>query len=366
MKIGILTHYQVHNHGAILQMHGLYNILKSLGHIPYILTYNKNFDFIDKELSNKYNISLKSIPFYLKYLKQQGIKKTKFNIEKHKILNNFKKSNYNFLPLYQKQQELDAVCIGSDEVWSLEAGINIMMYSHTITTPLIFAYAPVFGQTNLEEIKQRGCYEIIKSGLEKFDYLSTRDLSSAQTVKQILNKNIPVLCDPVFLYGYKEEQNLSCNKISKEKYLLVYAYDNRLNDEKEYENIKKYAKENNLKIVSPGFYHSWVDENINVNPIELISLFKNAQVVVTDTFHGSVLSILTNKPFACFVRCSNVNKISFLLNQFNVSQAKLDSWDNLKNILEQNFNWQEINSLIEQERQKALKHLNLFLEVNNE
>ena len=90
MKIGILTHYQVHNHGAILQMHGLYNTLKILGHIPYILTYNKNFDFIEKELSNKYNISLKSIPFYLKYLKQQGIAKTKFNIEKHKILNNFK------------------------------------------------------------------------------------------------------------------------------------------------------------------------------------------------------------------------------------------------------------------------------------
>ncbi|WP_413854628.1 polysaccharide pyruvyl transferase family protein [Candidatus Ruminimicrobium bovinum] len=364
MKIGILTHYQVHNHGAILQMHGLYNTLKILGHIPYILTYNKNFDFIEKELSNKYNISLKSIPFYLKYLKQQGIAKTKFNIEKHKILNNFKESNYNFLPLYPNQQELDAVCIGSDEVWSLEAGVNIMMYSHTITTPLIFAYAPVFGQTNIEEIKKHGCYEIIKSGLERFNFLSARDLSSAQTIKQILNKEIPILCDPVLLYGYKEEQNLPCNKIPKEKYLLVYAYDNRLNDKKEYENIIKYAKENNLKIISPGFYHNWVDENINVTPIELINIFKKAQCVVTDTFHGSVLSILTNKPFACFVRNSNTNKINFLLNQFNASQAKLDNWDDLNNTLTQNFDWSKVNSLIEQERQTAMQYLGKV--VNNE
>ena len=361
MKIGILTHYQVHNHGAILQMHGLYSTLKNLGHAPFILTYNKNFDFIDKQLSNKYNISLKSIPFYLKYLKQQGIAKSKFNVEKHKLLNNFKKINYNFLPLYPNQKELDAVCIGSDEVWSLEAGINIMMYSHTITTSLIFAYAPVFGQTDIERIKKYGCYELIKSGLERFNYISTRDFSSAQTIKEILNKEIPVLCDPVLLYGYKEEQNLSCNKIPKEKYLLVYAYDNRLNDEKEYENIKKYAKDNNLKIISPGFYHNWVDENINVNSIELISLFKNAQYIVTDTFHGSVLSILTNKPFACFVRTSNTNKISFLLNQFNVIQAKLDNWNKLKDILSQNFNWQEVNSLIEQERHKGINYINNIL-----
>ena len=46
MKIGILTHYQVHNHGAILQMYGLYYTLKSLDYTPYILTYEKNFDFI--------------------------------------------------------------------------------------------------------------------------------------------------------------------------------------------------------------------------------------------------------------------------------------------------------------------------------
>ncbi len=362
MKVGILTHYQVHNHGAILQMHGLYSILKNLGHTPYILTYNKNFDFIDKKLSNKYNISLKSVPFYLNYLKKQGIAKTKFNMDKHKILNNFKKTNYNFIPLYPEQKELDAVCVGSDEVWSLEAGINVMMYSHTITTSLIFAYAPVFGQTNIEEIKKHGCYELIKSGLERFNYLSTRDLSSAQTVKEFLNKEIPILCDPVLLYGYEEEQILSSNKIPDEKYLLIYAYDNRLNDEKEYEKIKKYAKENNLKIVSPGFYHSWVDENINVTPIELINIFRNAQCVVTDTFHGSVLSILTNKPFACFVRSSNINKITFLLNQFNVSQSKLDNWNNLQNILTQNFNWSNINSLIEQERQKATGYLRKVLQ----
>ena len=66
-KVGILTHYQVHNHGAILQMHGLYNTLKKLGVEPYILTYKKDFSFLSFSLQAKYDISLKYIPSSVQY-----------------------------------------------------------------------------------------------------------------------------------------------------------------------------------------------------------------------------------------------------------------------------------------------------------
>ena len=120
--IGILTHYQVHNHGALLQMYGLYHILKKLNLFPVVLTYRKDFSFVDERLIDKYTISLKSIPFYLGYLKEQGLAKTLFNFKKHKLLNGFKERNYIFQSL--QAQQLDYAVIGRDEVFSLEPGIS--------------------------------------------------------------------------------------------------------------------------------------------------------------------------------------------------------------------------------------------------
>lgn len=73
MKIGILTHYDVNNQGAQLQMYALKRELEKLGHNVKILTYVKNYDF-DLEKKLKYQPSLKSIPTYLKeYLFKRGL-----------------------------------------------------------------------------------------------------------------------------------------------------------------------------------------------------------------------------------------------------------------------------------------------------
>lgn len=359
MKIGILTHYQVHNHGAILQMYGLYYTLKSFNHTPYILTYQKNFDFIPKELSTKYNLSFKSIPFYFQYVKKQGIFKTLFNFNKHKILKSFKSNYYDFQSL--KESNMDFVVIGSDEVFSLEVGCNKMMYGYGIPCKNIFSYAPAFGQTNIDIIKKTGCFELIQSGLKTFKAISVRDIYASDTVEQLTGIKPTVVCDPVFLYGFEKEMTVTCNKIPKNKYLLIYAYDNNMNDLEEIAIIKKYAKNNNLVIVSGGYYHKWADININVNPIELISLFKNATCIITDTFHGSVLAILTNRPFASFVRQMNINKMTYLLDCFGVLPSKMAKWEELSKILDYQHNWDIVNKCIFEQREIGMNYLKKVL-----
>ena len=89
MKFGIITHYDVHNHGALLQLNALIQVLADKGIEAYALQFDKNYDFLGIKLKSKYNISIKSIPFYLNYLKEQGVKKTLFNIKKRKILERF-------------------------------------------------------------------------------------------------------------------------------------------------------------------------------------------------------------------------------------------------------------------------------------
>ena len=354
-SIGILTHYQVHNHGAILQLYGLYYTLQKLGCSPCILTYQKNFDFLAPELKNKYTLSAKSIPFYLHYLCKQGFAKTWFNFTKNQTLKRFKKNHFVFSPL--ESTTLDYAVVGSDEVFSLEAGINRMMYGYGVQSKQIFSYAASFGQTGLAEIERKNCRDILANGLARFNHICVRDQASAETVNALLGKTPAIHFDPVLLYGFEQEIRHTVFQTPKEPYLLVYAYDNHLNTPEEIDSIKDYARKNGLKIVSPGFYHKWADINLNVNPLELLQVFKQAKCVVTDTFHGSVLSILTNRPFAAFVRDMNRNKMDFLLKSLHAEPARTNQEQSIAATLAHTWDWVFINNTIQSMRKEAVSYL---------
>ena len=354
-KTGILTHYQVHNHGAILQMYALSRVLKNMGFDPFVLTYRKDFSFIDQKLLNKYNISLKSVPFYLSYIKEQGISKTLFNYKKRKILENFKKSSFSFSPLYDGG--MDYVVIGSDEVFSLEAGVNIMMYAHSVPCGHIISYAATFGQTGIKEIRERNCEALIASGLKTLKAISVRDGHSAETIKKLCSIDADICFDPVLLYGFEQELAADCDKIPENPYMVVYAYDKSLNDEPEVKEIKEYAAKKGLKTVSAGFYHEWADINLNVSPLELLSVIKQADCVVTDTFHGSVISSLLNTPFAVRLRERNVNKISFLLGSLGLSERAINDFSELEQIFNKKTDWQKANANIAELRRHGMEYL---------
>ncbi len=354
-KIGILTHYQVHNHGAILQMHGLFNTLKKLGAEPCVLTYKKDFSFISDSLADKYNISLKSLPYYLGYLLKKGLKKTFFNFKKHRTLGKFKKENYRFTPLFQSN--MDYVAIGSDEVFSLEAGVNIMMYGHTVPCRNIFSYAASFGQTGIEDIKAKNCLSLIQSGLKNFKALCVRDQASADTVKALCGINPEINFDPVLLYGFEEELKKVSYKIPQGRYLVVYAYDNNMNKPEEVSAIQYYAKQNSLKVISAGYYHKWADINLNLTPLELLKVIKHANCVITDTFHGTVMSALLNVPFVSFVRPINVNKMTYLLESLGLNDRKMTDFNQMPALLQTIIDWQKVNDRIKVLREKGLTYL---------
>lgn len=73
MKYGIITHYDVHNHGAILQLNALVNVLhKAFGISATALQFDKNYDFMGRELKAKYEISAKSFGIYVDYLRERN------------------------------------------------------------------------------------------------------------------------------------------------------------------------------------------------------------------------------------------------------------------------------------------------------
>lgn len=314
MKIGILTHYNVINNGATLQMYALKTWLEEKGHNVFILTYKKNFDYSD-DAAKKYNLSLKNLFYIFKsYFIKGSPSLFLFKVKKQKKYKRFIRKNFHFLDY---TQPLDLAIVGSDEVFSLEVGCNRMMYGHGVNAKKIVSYAPSFGQTDINVIKNRKCEEIISSGLNKFTLISSRDLKTKETIFSLTGLDSHIVCDPVILYDFSTTRKKI--KPIKDKYLLLYSYDKNMNAFEEVEAIKLYARNKGLKVVSAGTYHKWCDKNINCDPLEWIEYFRNAEEVITDTFHGTVLSIITQKKALILRRSINSNKLTSLVNEYDLN-----------------------------------------------
>lgn len=359
-KIGIITHYDVHNHGALLQLTALIRVLRQKGITAKALRFDKNYDFMGHGLKAKYDVSVKSIGIYLKYFKEKGLGCTRYNYNKRKTLNAYKATQNIIGDYYSESPMLDAVIIGSDEVFALHTGPTPVFFGHCLPSDNIIAYAGSFGPTTIEDIDRLHSRAFIRSGLAAMKAVTVRDRNSANVVTNLIGQEPHIVVDPVLLYGYKDE--IAHLVPPKEKnYLLIYAYDNRMNTPEEVESIRAYAKARGLKTLSPGFYHDWCDLNINVDPINLLAYFKYATEVVTDTFHGSVMSIITGAKLAVKTRESNHFKLKNLLAEYVLTDRIFTDWSQLALTMKPNIDYTKVNVEVEKRRMLSMSHLDQML-----
>lgn len=361
MKYGIITHYDVHNHGALLQLNGLKLVLKSQGVEAYALQFDKNYDFLGHELKAKYEIGVKSIRHYLKYLFERGFSCFLYNLNKKKVLDKFRKEANLIGDYYTQCGILDGIVIGSDEVFALHTGPTPAFFGHALPSNKIFSYGGCFGPTTIADIEKWHCREFISSGLRNMVGLGMRDQNSIRIAEDLTGRKATLVCDPVILYGYEKEIADKARPMD-EKYMIVYSYDQRMNAYEEVSAIKKYALNNGFKIVSPGFFHKWVDKNINCDPIELLNWFQHAECVVTDTFHGCVMSIITGREMAVKLR-DNANKLYNLMTEYEITNRQLDKSMLLENVFSKKVDWTVVNEQIKKRRAASLEFIKQMIAI---
>ena len=362
MKYGIITHYDVHNHGAFLQLNGLAKVLKRDFNIEaQALQFVKNYDFAEAGVKEKHEIGLKSIGFFANYILKRGLGLFMFNIQKRKLFSRFTKQENLIGPFCSKSEKLDGVVVGSDEVFALHTGPTPEFFGYNLPSDKVFAYAGCFGPTTIEDVKAHNCEKFVADGLNSMVGLSMRDQNSISITKALTGKDATLVCDPVILYGYKEElAKLTAPQLPK--YLLVYAYESRLNDPAEYQPILDYAHNNDMIVVCPGFYHKWADKNINTDPIELLRYFRYAECSVTDTFHGCVLSLISGCDMAVKLR-DNANKLFNLMQEYEIADRKIDDDWNLEQIFSKKVNWVATNKQIDTRRASSMDYLKRMIEL---
>ena len=154
----------------------------------------------------------------------------------------------------------DVTVVGGDEVFSVEIGYNAVMYGYGIKSNRLVSYAASFGPSTTEDIKQKELTEDIQKGLAQFNAISVRDRNSQNVVRDLSDKKVPLVIDPVLLYGYPEEQQ---QYIPNEKgYIAVYTYDSRMNDPEEFVTPSQQLRSERVTVINLPLYQVKSDRTI--------------------------------------------------------------------------------------------------------
>lgn len=356
-----MTYYGVPNHGALLQANALQHVLQSMGHEVRFLTFDRSYEYISTEQTKKYKIGLKSIPFFFKYTINTGLGNVFYNYKKSNTLKAFRKDYFNLDTSYD-EFEGDVVVVGSDEVFSLEIGYNPVMYGYGIKASQIVSYAASFGPTTIKDIYEKEKSSAIALGLQSFSAISVRDLNSQRVINQLTSKEVPLVCDPVILYGYEKE--IEAYTPNEADYLVIYAYTDRMNDEEEVRAIREYASNHGLKVYSVGYYHKWCDKSINVSPVELLGWIRNATLTITDTFHGSVMSIICNTPLIVKLR-DNANKLEYLMSEYGLLERIINDFQSIEKVSSGKIDFEDVNRRIKDRRKESMEYIKTAIEREN-
>lgn len=368
LKIGILTLPISENYGGILQAIALYRLLHSQGH-DVVLIYKQSVSTqvlwkkIVKEVLIKIPFQdFKNFKLNKKLNEERDIRKKLHRpfIEKEifKISPNLytKEDLSNFV----KDENLDAVVVGSDQVWRLQY-INDVYYKSYFLDFVDgkkvkkIAYAASFGKDYWEGESD---HKEISKLLQDFTAVSTRELSGVNICKDTFNydKAVPVL-DPTMLIGkdfYIKEiiSKYDVSNIPKGG-LLTYVLDEA--DEKK-EIIEFVQKELNIDKINhlKGFNHA----NITYTVPEWVASFANADAVVTDSFHGMVFSIIFEKNFVVIGNHSRgLDRFISLLGLLGLEDRLVFEVKDLEGKRKENVDYDRVNEILEENKKYSLKFL---------
>lgn len=289
MKIGILTFHDVFNPGAFLQALGTQTLVESLGHEALVIDYTApvhRFRPYSYFLRWNWRMLYRFRTWYGMLLKERAFERARAGL-------------LNRTRFYESRADIgeehyDAVFVGADVVWNFKhasLGRDSVYFGEGIDTQRLISFAASCGDCSLDDVVP----EYVQRGLKNFNSYSVRDQNTAEMVRAFANKEAVQICDPAF---HLELNEIMPETAKRAPYLLVYLRNGAFAPELK-DSVLRFAKRKGLRVVATYYTHAWADENlVDLEPQEWLGLIRDAAYVVTNTFHGSVFSIMLEKRFA--------------------------------------------------------------------
>lgn len=352
MNIGICTQKLATNYGGILQNYALQTILKRMGHNVW------TFDIGNYTWFDYFNINIRilvhkilgrRIPFYMTPIQRKQLE-TPLRRFVYSHISLTKPRTKWFKSSLIRRYNLDCLISGSDQVWRprYNAHVEDLYFRFAQNYKLRkIAYAASFGTDEWEYSEEQ--QSVCASLAQKFDAISVRERSGIKLSQDYLGVTAEWVLDPTMLLQKEDYMSLCDNVPHREPYIFAYIL-----DENE-ELLNEIIRLSSLKKL-PYIIKRADDQIHDTDSIELwLSFFRDADFVVTDSFHGTVFSVLLCKDFAVFKNIERGSaRFDSLLSMFGLEERVIGG---KVNPFSCSIDWGHIKDRLNKERDKSVKWL---------
>ncbi|MDE7326607.1 MAG: polysaccharide pyruvyl transferase family protein [Lachnospiraceae bacterium] len=299
MKTGVVTFHSAHNYGATLQAWALQKALAKLGATPCIVNYHPQV------IDRLYTVPrLNTWAKRTQYLKKKEVRKRRRKLKtKYTKYQKFLREHFVFAGDYTTYEELaanppglDCYIAGSDQVWNPDhtGGYDpAYLLEFAPEGSRRISYAASIGRERFPAQYRQNFGEALK----KFDAVSVREDSAVGAVAEVTGQEPEVVLDPTLLLLQEEYEEIKVPAKRAERYILVYMMET---------NRRLIQLADNISIATglpviqrkPGkIFRNELESFYTHTPGEFLGEVEKAEYVITNSFHGTVFSIIYGRPF---------------------------------------------------------------------
>lgn len=373
MRIAIITFHRAYNYGAVLQCYALYHTLEKLGHECYVLDYWPKYFYNQYYIQSGFSFTHPPIKTWINHLRTKKVLD-----KRNQGFEMFLKNHLELTPveindgrIALENNTFNLYITGSDQVWNDRCARfdrNYFLDFDCAKAGKRASYAASFGLKKIPEELRKEYQERLKG----FMAYSVRENEGKDILEDLLGVNASVNCDPTLLLSQCDWNNISpTNNEPSDPFVLVYYVTKT--DELQ-QRAYSYAKKKGYKLVilpcnmnidvltgkNDKVFNA--ELHLNDSPMDFLKLFKSASYVFTNSFHGTVFSLLYHKQFCSQIQLTGNKRNNRALNLlYQVGLISSDFKEDAFNT-DMDTDWNLVDKNIEMMRSEGLNYLSSITE----
>ena len=377
-KAGLCVRYDCDNFGSMLQILATQKAINQVGWNYEIIRYDKRTPWFYltnvTRLFNPYFMKGKLETFeknrklkgYPEVQKGNAVRKQCIDKYRKKYIGPYSDVYRGYRTLKEGAEKYDAVIVGSDQLWT-PAGIKSKFYNLLFVPDQInkVSFATSFGVGEVPSSQKKMTTQYLK----RINHISVRETRGAEIVKELTGREVTVALDPTLLFtGEEWKSTFPEERVIDEPYILAYFLGS---NEDHRDAVEQLQKDTGLRVVTIPFMDVFVEHDLyfgdkklyEVGPVEFLNLIRGAEYICTDSFHGSVFSILNHKRFITFNRTNSSDKqtrnsrIDSLFGLLGLEQRRYQTGMRLKDVIDEPVDYDCVDQKLIELRKETLRFL---------
>lgn len=358
-KIGLLTFHRPLNYGAVMQTIALYKVLSIHGDTELLDFRNADFENLYGLLPRNWKNCIKRLIFPKETIKL---------VKKRMLFDRFIKDNCVLSHHYTENNisECDSryavFFVGSDQVWRPGSRLHSYLLDFC-TSKNKFSYASSIGIDCFDENESK-YLDLYRDNISKFKCVSVRERSGVALLAKLVETKIVEVLDPVYLLEQNEWHEIAQNRttFNERGYVLLYLtqiysdiveFGIKLSENRKIKLVTLNSKQ--YRLSAEMLAHVEVIDVLS--PYDWIKMIENADLVITNSFHGLSFAIIMRKnfywdylkpPIRSNERLRNIAETFSVCNRnigcYSKENAEID--------------WKKISSTLEIRRKESMNFLN--------